>query len=164
MKVTREFLEKIRVRQSWSGNINKISKDVYTFTIYNFLPGTNPHRLDGHYSFAVNITNFKYVYWKDSNYGGLTYVRDNIDKILLPVHKSVKSEIEGIIASKLLGAYWDDGSVINGNGNLLFPKKTTEYDPYSKRSIICTWHDDQPNTPLGTLDGIELLAVEKLQL
>ena len=163
MKVTREFLEKIRIRQSWSGNIDKISKDVYTFTIYNFLPGTNPNGLDGHYSFAVNITNFKYVYWKDSNYGGLTYVRDNKNKILLPVHKSVKQEIEGIIASKLLGAYWYDGKHVNQQGNLLFPLENVEYEAPYKRSIICTWHDDQPNTPLGILDEMELLAVEKLQ-
>lgn len=156
-KVTVDYLESISGDYCGSGNIHKISKDVFEFTVYNLLPGTNPEGLDGHYSFAVNITNFDYVYWKDSDYGGLTYVHDNENKIFIPVHKSIKKQIEGLIARKLLGAYWYDGNHVNHQGPNLFGN-----DGY-KSSIICTFVDDYPNEPLGQLSEIEKLAVTKLQ-
>lgn len=164
MKLTREYLEKIATR-SQSGNIHKISKDVFVFTMYNFLPGTNINGLDGHYSFAVNITNFKYLYWKDSDYGGLTYVRKNKNKTFLYVHLNMIKEIEGIIAAKLLGSYWYESDKSNGRGKNLFHKESDdEYDWNPKISLICTFVDDYPNEPLGKLSEIELLAIKKLQI
>jgi len=161
MEVNVKFLKSIAGKCYSSGNINKISKDVYVFTIYNFLPGTNPHGLDGHYTFAVNITNFNYVYWKDSDYGSFTWVRDNTDKIFLPVHESIKEQIDGLIATKLLGAYWYYADSINHQGKNLFEDE--DYYPH-KTSLICTWVDDYPNEPLGQIKDIEKEAIKVLQL
>ena len=155
-KVTVEFLKSIMANHCGYGNVSQISKDVFTFTEYNFLPGTNPHGLDGHYSFAVNIKNFKYVYWKDSDYGGLTYVKDNTNKVFIPVHKSIKKQIEGIIARKLLSSYWYDGNHVNQQGPNLFGNDC-------KLCLISDWAITQPDTDLGTLDEMEKLAVSELQ-
>jgi hypothetical protein len=175
-KVTLEFLKSFPMGINYDGNIHKISKDVYQFTIYNWLPGKNPHGFDGHYSFAVNITNFKYLCWKDSDYGGLTYVRDNQNKIFIPVHKSMKAEVEAIIAGKLRGAYWYDRDAVFSKGKNLFPNgnptepaghgfnpNIVRYHDGAKYSLICTWVDDYPNEPLGELKDIEKAAIEKLQ-
>jgi len=176
-KVTLEFLKSFPFGQIFDGNINKISKDVYVFTVYNWLPGGNPHGFNGHYSFAVNITNFKYVVWKDSDYGSLTYVRDNPNKVFIKVHKSMKATVEQIIANKLLGAYWYNRNAVNHRGVNLFsdgtpPEKSgtniygediMRYDDGRKYSIICTWVDDYPNEELGQLKDIEKLAIAELQ-
>jgi len=175
-KVTIEFLEKIKSSDCGYGNVSQLSKDVFSFTEYNFLPGTNPHGLDGHYSFAVNITNFKYVYWKDSDYGGLTYVRDNPNKVFIPVHKSIKKQIEGIIARKLLGSYWYDRNAVNSRGKNLFsdgtpPEKAgfgfndhiVRYNDGWKLCLITDWAMTEPDSELGKLDPIEKMAVDELQ-
>lgn len=176
MKCTLEFLESFEYGYSYHGNINRISKDVYKFTVYNFLPGTDPHGLDGHYSFAVNVTNFEYVYWKDSGYGGLTWTVDNEDKVFLRVHKSIREQIEIIIATKLRGAYFYDSNAVNNYGKNLFSDGTppepagsgfneniVRYRDGQKISLICTWVEDYPGEPLGELKEIEKLAIKKLQ-
>jgi len=45
--------------RSCSGNSYQLSKDVFSFTQYNFLP-VNGCTLDGHYSFHVNYKTFEY--------------------------------------------------------------------------------------------------------
>ncbi len=176
-KVTLKFLERFPKGPTFDGNIYKISKDVFMFTVYNWLPGDNPHGFDGHYSFAVNITNFKYVVWRDSGYGGLTYVIDNPNKAFIKVHKSMKAVIESIIATKLLGSYWYERTAVNQWGKNLFSDGTPpefvqkniyqedimRYNDGSKISLICTWVDDYPNEPLGELKDIEKLAISELQ-
>jgi len=158
-KVTVEFLESIAAKDGGYGNLSQLSKDVFKFREYNLLPGTNPHGLDGHYVFAVNITNFNYVYWKDSDYGGLTWVRDNPNKVFIPVHKSVKKQIESLIARRLLISYWYDGNHINHQGPHLFGN-----NDWWKGCVIETWHITEPNSPLGKLKKMEKQAVKVLQL
>ncbi len=144
---------------SHDSNIHKISKNVYRFIQYNFLPGENPYGLDGHYCFAVNVTNFKYLVWKDSDYGGLTYVRDIENKVFLEIHESIKEEVESVIADKLLGAYFSEYRNEKRERKSLI----ADSDDYYKKSLICTWVDDYPNEPLGQLKEIEKMAIEKLE-
>ena len=167
--ITKEFLESKTTNIDYynggggSGNINKIADYIYAFTVYNFLPGDNPHGFDGHYAFVVDITNFNYLVYKDSDYGGLTYVKEIDNKVFVDLHESMIHEVENIIASKLLGAYYYDGNHVNQQGPNLYPDKSD--NPYysgSKISLICTWVDDYPNTPLGQLEDIEKLAITTL--
>jgi hypothetical protein len=62
----------------------------------------------------------------------------------------------------LKGACWYDAKHVNQQGALLFPLKDVEYDSYAKYSIICTWVDDYPNSSLGQLSPIKIIAIEKL--
>ena len=79
-------------------------------------------------------------------------------------------EVENIIASKLLGAYYSDWKYMNRQGPNLFSDETPEKERGfgislangPKISLICTWVDDYPNEPLGELDEIEKLAIKTL--
>jgi len=176
VKVTRKFLQSFPDGYVYSGNLYKISKDVFEFTVYNWLPGDNPHGFDGHFSFAVNIRNFKYLVWKDSDYGGLTYVRDNPNKVFIAIHKSMKPIVEQLIANKLLRSYWYDHNAVNSKGKNLFSDGTppepaghgfrphiVRYNDGVKLSLICTFVDDYTGEPLGELKDIEKLAIAELQ-
>lgn len=159
-KVTKEFLENIIeddniYNTAGSGNIQRISEDVFSFVIYNFLPGTNPHGLDGHYGFAVNYKTFKYICWKDSDYGGLTYVKKIDDKCFIKIHKSIKNQIEKIIACKLYSSYFYDFKHINQKGNNLIEGCNI------KCSLICDWRNE--SVPLREIEQIEKFAINKLQ-
>lgn len=140
-----------------SGNIAKQSENVFSFIVHNFLPGTNPHSLCGHYSFSVNVKTFDYRVWKNSDYGGLTWVQGIKNKVFLNIYESVKAQIESVIAHKLLGAYWYNYNHINQQGLNLFP------DGDIKRSLITTWVDDYPGEPLGELEKIEILAIKEFE-
>ncbi len=165
--ITRKFLESKAegsiYNNAGSGNIHKIADNIFAFTVYNFLSGGDPNGFDGHYSFVVDINNFNYLVYKDSDYGGLTYVKDIKDKSFLNVHASMTKKVENIIASKLLGAYYYDSKHVNQQGKNLFPDKSE--NPYysgQKISLICMWVDDYPDSPLGQLKNIEKLAIKTL--
>jgi hypothetical protein len=159
--ITKEFLKKKFVDAPGytgsSGNIYKIDKAIYTFRVYNLLSGGNKNGLDGHYCFAVNIKDFNYVIWKDSDYGSLAYVKEIKDKKISKIHKSAIAQIESIIAITLSEAYWYDGDHVNSQGENLIK------DSSVKSSLICTHVDDYPNDDLGKLSKMEKEAIKLLK-
>jgi hypothetical protein len=175
--ISKEFLESKVTSTSiyygglGSGNIEKIAENIFKFHAYNFLPGTNPHGLDGHYCFIINIENFTYRIYKDSDYGSLSYVLYVKNKVFTEVHKSIKEKVEDIIACKLLGAFFYDGDACCHRGKNLFSDNTPpelfrgclNYKDGYKYSVICTWVDDYPNEPLGKLSKIDKLAIKELK-
>jgi hypothetical protein len=127
---------------SQSGNIHRLSEDVFTFTHYNLLPSCEGDILDGHYTIFVNKNNFEYLLYKSSDYGSLTYVIPCefggafLTEKTLP--EPSKQRIESIIAHKLLSAYFYDGKHVNQQGANLFPS-TTEDDYDRKGCLICDY-------------------------
>lgn len=148
-KITRKFLENksfehnvgwnagvIKIKAS-SGNIERLSDNVFYFTEHNLLPNDGS-KFDGHYIFFVNYKTFKYVVYKDSDYGGLTYTKPTNEKNAIKLNKIDKKITEAIISSKLLGAYLYDSDSINQKGSLLFPIKikNDSYLSYEKKCLI----------------------------
>lgn len=161
--------------KSGRNNINVLSDNVLTFTEYNLL-ATGGSSLDGHYNIFVNYKTFDYLVSKNSEYGSLTYTLPTKEKGWTKLNTEDKKIIEAIIASKLLGAYYQDGNAVNRNGVNLFsngkcePSGTnirneviTRWMDGPKRSLICDyrgymWTELKPNTRTA----IELASVKLL--
>lgn len=99
-----------------SGNITRISDNVFTFVEYNFLPGDDG-QLDGHYRFYVNYKTFDYLICQESYYGSFTYTTPPKQKEWIKnlIPRELK-KVESIIAHKLLGAYFYSYEDINRVG------------------------------------------------
>lgn len=166
-----------------SGNIARISDNVFRFTQHNFLPtsldGKTPADdiLDGHFTFYVNIETFEYLVYKSAGYANFTsvtpvefngfYTKDTLPELS-------RKRIESVIAHKLLGAYFSDSNAVNRKGaNLIEPQapepagnnfnKDIMRHPGFKQSLICDnrgyiWCDYKPET----LCDADLLALETL--
>ena len=167
-----------------SGNIQRISDNVFRFTQYNFLPtsldGKTPADdiLDGHFTFYVNYKTFEYLAYKSSDYGSFTYVIDQpfngfYTKETLP--ELSRKRIESVIAHKLLGAYFYERNAVNSKGaNLIEPQpaepagnnfnKDIVRHPGFKQSLICdyrgyVWCEYK----VETLCEADLLALKTLE-
>ena len=176
-----EFLKK-RIKdksghKGHGGNNHLISDNIIEFLQYNFLPGTNPHGLDGHYTFYVNWKTFQYLMCKHANYGGLTWVREVEKKVFIPIHESIKEQVESIIASKLAGAYYyisnnkvscSRGPNLIGNQKMQMMllsgvTKHYYYEGY-KGSLVCDYRDyPKEKGKLGYLSSIDKEAIKYLQ-
>jgi len=168
--ITREFLQKkLDPDCRWgvqNGHVNKICDDVYKFDVYNLLPGTNPHGLDGMYSFYVDVTNFNYLASKFAGYRALTSVTPVRHPIFLdPPHESIVSTVEHLIANKLLHTCLYDRNATWNRGEFLipFPKEAFpngypyEY-LYMKICFMCDWVDRYAGEPLGELSDTDKIA------
>jgi hypothetical protein len=155
------------IRGCSSGNINRLSDTVFTFTEYNFLPGSGEGmNFDGHYTFFVDYTNMNWLIYKSSDYGGLTWTKPVEFKDFLrkkDFNKKGLKEVEHIIASKLLGAYFYDCNHIHHKGSSLI----NDEESY-KRSLICDnrgfiWVDNEPQVykPVEVLALKELISFER---
>lgn len=181
MKITKEFLESksyshnvgwgagiIEISSS-SGNLNRVSENVFSFIEYNFLP-CDGSKLDGHYRFYVNYKTFNYVVFKDSEFGSLTYTLPTKEKGIISLNEIDKKIVEAIIASKLLNAYFYDFDAINSKGiNLIPTTKIVEhkdyYDNQRKQCLITDyrnyiWSDFKPNEKTNH----DYIAIEKLEI
>lgn len=177
-KVTRNFLENksfehnvgwgagvIKIESS-TGNIYRLSDNVFYFTEYNFLP-TDGSNFDGHYTFYVNYKTFDYLVYKNSNYGSLTYTTPTKEINIIKLNDIDKKISEAIIASKLLGSYFYDFDKINQEGELLIPMELKNSDElylerYAKKCLICDfrnylWSDFKPQ--LKTDQQYEVLSL-----
>jgi hypothetical protein len=168
--LTREFLESklayyehkyygTCLHKASSGNIDRISDNVFKFTQYNFLPETDG-QLYGHYTFYVNVTNFKYLLYKSSFYGSLTYTTESLDKnwVTNLIEREL-IEVESIIADKILGSYFYDSNDVNQKGKSLIN------DGYKKCLITdyrgYIWSDLKPNEKSDKdIEAIKLLDPE----
>jgi hypothetical protein len=146
------------LHKSSSGNICRISDNVFKFTEYNFLPGEDG-QLDGHYTFYVNINTFDYLIFQSSYYGSFTYTTPPtqngwVKNLILREHTMVES----IIAHKLLTSYFYDGDDINQEGNHLI-----EDSEFGKRCLITdyrgyVWCGLKPNDRSETdLEALSIL-------
>ena len=166
-----------------SGNIARISDNVFSFTQYNFLPtsldGKTPADdiLDGHFTFYVNVDTFEYLAYRSAGYANFTSVTSVefngfYTKEALP--ELSRKRIESVIAHKLLGAYFHDSNAVNQNGANLIEPQTPEPAGNNfnkdimrhrgfKQSLICdyrgyVWCDYKPET----LCDADLLALSTL--
>ena len=197
--ITKEFLESksFSCLSAWGGgnqkipctagggNINRISDEVFRFTVYNLLRTSHDGKtyakedvLDGHFTFYVNFNTFEYLVYKSSDYGSFTYVIPTefngfYDKDSLP--EISRKRVESIIAHKLLGAYFRDSNAVNRKGaNLVEPgapkpagngfNEDIMRHPGFKQSLICDyrgymWCDYK----VETLCKADLVALNKLQ-
>lgn len=115
-----------------SGNIHRLSENVFKFTIHNILPKGENGQLDGHYTFYVNYKTFEYLVYKSSGYGSLTYTTKSDNESWVNDLNEIEFKyLESLIASKLLGAYFYDSEAPNSKGDNLFP------DTNNKCSLIC---------------------------
>ena len=168
--LTKEFLESklayyeheyygTCLHKASTANITRISDKIFKFTEYNFLAGTDG-QLDGHYTFYVNITNFKYLLYKSSFYGSLIYTTksDNENWVINLIEREL-IEVESIIAHKILGSYFYDANDINQKGNSLINNGykvslITDYRGY-------IWSDLKPNERTDKdIEAIKLLEPE----
>lgn len=141
--LTFEFLE-TKIHKDYdchSSNITRLNQYIYVFEQYNFLPTSKDSILDGHFTIYVNITNFKYILYKSSYYGGLTYTTpsDNETFITKLTDKIDKITIESIIANKLLRSYHYDSNHVNHKGNNLIEQPNLYEGGYTKSILISTW-------------------------
>jgi len=151
--VTKEFLvEKLKEENTYtlsgSGNVQILEDNILFMRRYNLLGGGIKNALDGHYCFVVNIDTFKYVAWKDSDYGSLTWTMPIDNKIFVKVCKANKEKIEQIIAAHILSSYYYDD------------KKSLIENGYTHH-LLCDWRKYPDD--LGKLDKMQKLAVDKLK-
>lgn len=166
-----------------SGNIARISDNVFRFTQHNFLPtsldGKTPADdiLNGHFTFYVNAKTFEYLAYKSSDYANFTSVTPmefNGFYTSETLPELSRKRIESVIAHKLLGAYFHDHNAVNQNGANLIDPQTPEPAGNGfnegimrhsgfKQSLICDnrgyiWCDYKPET----LCEADLLALKTL--
>lgn len=147
------------IARSGSGNLSRLSNNIFSFVEYNFLPGEDGI-LDGHYRFFVNKETFEILFCKDSDYGGLTYTKAVEFNGFIPLDSLCKRErrkVESIVAYKLYGAYFYDSDHVNQQGKNLI--KGCD----SKRSLITDdrgymWSEMKPEE----YSPVELLALNKM--
>ena len=123
-----------------SGNSHQISKNVFAFTEYNFLP-VDGSELDGHYQFFVNYKTFDWLVRQNSYYGSLTYVTEAREKGWKEPNDIDKAIIESTIAYKLLGMYYWEYDAVNGNGPNLFSTGEKEKAGGGYRDSIVRYND-----------------------
>jgi hypothetical protein len=171
-KITIKFLEeKVKAFESnfrSSGNIYRISKNVFHFTIHNFLP-SKKIRFDGHYDFYVNYKTFKYLVSQNSYYGGLTYTTPSKEHGWKEMNEHEIVFVEHIIARKLLGSYFYDHDAVNSRGMNLFSDKTLpKYAGNGFNPHILRWNDGCKISlicnPILELDKKELEAIKLLDV
>lgn len=120
--INRNFLEKkykksgIKTNHHYC-NIYVVTDDVVKFRIYNL----SYAGLSGHFTFYVNVKDFKYCFYRHGDFGGLTYYVPSEDtSFMIIANKDMLRIIEGHIALVLLGAYYYDRNAVNSNGKSLF--------------------------------------------
>lgn len=136
--ITKEFLEsKLNgENECQDGNIRRVSKEVFKFTVYNLLGGG----LTGHFTFYVNAETFQYVFYKSADYYNLISVLP-VEFNGFQIPGTEKSRVEAIIAKKLLGAYFYSGNSVNGIGRSLFSSGEWEEAGPGWKSGMIRWTD-----------------------
>lgn len=169
--LTKEFLESklayyehdiygTCLHKASSGNINRISDKVFKFTQFNFLAGKDG-QLDGHYTFYINVSNFKYLICQYGTYGSFTYVNDPVNTNWIDnLIERELIKVESILAHKILGCYFYDGDAPQRKGNSLILNSNGKY------CLICDhrgyiWNELKPNERSDKdIEAIKLLEPE----